>query len=76
MFQYIFYGVNSNFYCIGRKMTVHTVKFTGTLRNFSSATMNYPNVIMNYPHTIFSVFTQFMRILISTNSISNLMLPT
>ena len=65
-----FYGVNSNiihggsrkvtmcsntFYVVAAKITVDTVKCTGTHCNFSSATMNYPNVTMNYPNAVFCV---------------------
>ena len=35
----------SIFYVVAAKITVHTVKCTGTHRNFSSATMNYPSAI-------------------------------
>ena len=38
-----------------RQHTVHTVKCTGTHRNYSSAAMNYPNVTMNYTNAVFSV---------------------
>ena len=43
---------SSTFYGVAAKITVHTVKFTGTHFNFSSATMNHPNVTMNYSNAI------------------------
>ena len=37
----------SIFYGVAAKITVHTVKYTGTHRNFSSATMNYPSAVFS-----------------------------
>ena len=42
-------------FTVAAKITVHTVKCTGTRCNFSSATMNYANVTMNYPNAVFCV---------------------
>ena len=36
---------SSTFYDVAAKITVHTVKCTGTHCNFSNATMNYPNAV-------------------------------
>ena len=43
----------STFYGVAAKITVHTVKCTGTYCNLSSATTSYPNVIMNYSNAVF-----------------------
>ena len=37
---------SSTFHEVATKITVHTVKCTGTYCNFSSATMNYPNTVL------------------------------
>ena len=44
---------SSTFYGVAVKITVHTVKCTGTHCNFSSIAINYPNVTMTYPNAVF-----------------------
>ena len=39
--------INLIFNVPAAKITIHTVKCTGTHRNFSSATMNYPSAVFS-----------------------------